>query len=404
VYLDIYAEDSWNLIALPEPKFDSNSGLSLTVKARDYNFLGTMSALRFDVGYELETSGDNSFNFVLDSDIPFKAFGFRWNLNFDNELNYTVDKPLYYKNTTGLSMELPWKTTTFTFGINQSFIINEENSDDEKDYRASQGYSGIEKDYFTDWYMATEFSARWKIPTGFEAWDYGSIDYVPSITQTIRYHPGEELSYWRESALSLGHSLGFSRIDWKGNFRDGFGASISNGYSLSERSLRWNNNIGLSTTWHHRFNPRFGISARAQYTYWFGDPNTGAGDVIRGLHDDSLAAQQRIAVNLEFPFRLIRFVPSEWFRRKWMRPFDFEMHTSPFIDIVMADDPTRPEYSFSPNGIVTGMGLEVIVFPLRWRSLFLRVSAGWDMREWMKIHRPPVGSHRELFIGVGHFY
>jgi hypothetical protein len=404
VYLDIYAEDSWNIIALPEPKFDSNTGLSLTVKARDYNFLGTMSALRFNIGYELETGGDNSFNFLIDSDIPFNAFGLHWKVNFDNELDYTVDKPLYYKNTTGLSMELPWRTTTFTFGINQSFIINEENSDDEKNYWAGKGFTGIAKDYFTDWYMAAEFSASWKIPTGLEAWNYGSIDYAPTITQTFRYHPGTPLSYWRESTLSFGHSLGFSRIDWKGNFRSGLGASLSNGYSLSERSLRWNNNIGLSATWHHRFSRRFGISARAQYTYWFGDPHTSAGDVIRGLHNDQLAAQQRIAVNLEFPFRLIRFVPSEWVRRKWIRIFDFEMHTSPFIDIGMADDPLRPEYSFKPSGIVTGMGLELIVFPLRWRSLFLRISAGWDMREWLRINRPPGGYHRELFIGVGHFY
>jgi hypothetical protein len=113
-----------------------------------------------------------------------------------------------------------------------------------------------------------------------------------------------------------------------------------------------------------------------------------------------------ISLNLEFPFRLIRFVPSEWFRRRNWRIFDFEQHWSPFIDIAMADDP-KNKYGgigFEPSGIITTMGLEVTTFPLRWRSIYLRISLGFNMREWLRIHNPPANGHRELYIGLGHFF
>jgi hypothetical protein len=293
-------------------------------------------------------------------------------------------------------MELPWRTTTFTFGLDQSFIVNEENSDDEKLHNAP--------DYFETWYMVSDFYVQWKIPTGLEAWNYGSIDYVPSINQTFRYHPGIEMSRWRQPTLSFGHSIGFSQIDWKGNFRKGLAASLSNGYSLNEGNLTFGSTIAFDTRFHHRFNEYFGVSTRLQYKYWFGDPSTGAGDVLRGLHNDRLYARQQFSVNLDLPFRILRFVPSEWFRRRWMKLFDFEMHASPFVDLSISEKPGESVYSSSPEGVITTAGLELIVFPLRWRSLFLRVSAGWNMREWLTIHNPPSDHNRELFIGVGHFY
>ena len=50
VTIVISVEDSWNIIALPRPYYKNNV-FDLTVKARDYNFLGTMNPLRIDLGY-----------------------------------------------------------------------------------------------------------------------------------------------------------------------------------------------------------------------------------------------------------------------------------------------------------------------------------------------------------------
>ncbi|MDR1507284.1 MAG: hypothetical protein LBI67_09315 [Treponema sp.] len=398
VFLDVYTEDSWNIIVLPEPKYDSNTGFSLTLKGRDYNFLGTMSALRLDIGYELDNDGKHTYGFLLDSDFPFRALGFTWTFNFDNELDYTIGDPLYYKNTTGISMDFPWKTTTFTFGFNQHLYVNEENGDDEK------AATGIV--FFEDtWYMASELYAQWKIPTGIDIGNFGSLDYTPRISETLKYRPGGDVGDWRRSTLSLSHSIGFGRVNWLKNYRQGVSVSLSNSNDLNQSTLNWNNSVSLTAAAHYRLTERLGVSSRFRFQAWRGDPYTDAGDVLRGLHNDDLSANKMLSLNVEFPFTLIRFVPSEWFRRKSWRIFDFEQQWSPFIDLAMADDP-KNEYGvrFEPSGIITTMGLEVITFPLRWRSIYLRISAGWDMREWLRIHKPPAGVHRELFIGLGHFF
>jgi outer membrane protein assembly factor BamA len=129
VKLLVHVRDTWNLIILPYPKYDSNEGFSITLKARDYNFFGTMSALRVDLGYQ-NNNGEQSVNFSLESDVPFEAAGLNWILNFDHFFFFFFNEPLYYQNVTGLSLLLPCLTTIFTTGFNQYLTINEENSDE----------------------------------------------------------------------------------------------------------------------------------------------------------------------------------------------------------------------------------------------------------------------------------
>jgi outer membrane protein assembly factor BamA len=128
----IKTEDTRNVIALPEPKYSSSSGLDMKLKIRDYNFLGTMGPLRLDIGYILDDEhwpewDEGAFTVSIDSGIPFEFLGFRWNFNFDHDFSYTFEEPLYYKNTTGISMDIPWKRTTFTVGFEENFVFNEKN-------------------------------------------------------------------------------------------------------------------------------------------------------------------------------------------------------------------------------------------------------------------------------------
>jgi hypothetical protein len=117
VDLLVTVSDTWNIIAFPKPLWDPNTGFDITLKARDYNFFGTMNPLRIDLGYSLNQDNESNFNFLVDTDIPFQALGLNWNINFDNELNYTWKEALGYKNTAGVSMELPFTTPTFTFDL-----------------------------------------------------------------------------------------------------------------------------------------------------------------------------------------------------------------------------------------------------------------------------------------------
>ncbi|MDR1178306.1 MAG: hypothetical protein LBK64_05715, partial [Spirochaetaceae bacterium] len=327
VDLMVHAVDTWNIIALPEPEYDSNSGLSLTLKVRNYNFLGTMSPLAFDLGYKLEDER-NSALLRIDSDTPFTLFGYRWNLNLDNDITYTENAPLYYKNTTGLSMEVPWKETTFTFTFTHAFILNEETSDTEKDrYPYMQN-----EDTFPDtWYMSSSFSAGWSIPL-LEMGEFGELSYNPGISESVNYRPGGEIGdYRRGPATTLSHSIDFGQINWTGNYRNGANISFANANTFNNHFQTWDNNISFTAIGHRAVSRFFGVSGRLQYRQWFNNPYFEAGDALRGIRDKYIRADYMISLNMEFPIRILRFAPSEWFNTRKLRLFDFEMHFSPFL-------------------------------------------------------------------------
>ncbi|GHU80919.1 hypothetical protein FACS189468_2070 [Spirochaetia bacterium] len=409
VYLRVYAEDTWNFIILPEPKFDSNTGFSLTFKARDYNLLGTMSPLKVDLGYEYGNRGlyssdddDKKRLFLsIDSDVPFQALGYRWNINFDNDFAYIIDDSVFsYTNTTGISVELPFRATVFTLGFDQSFLVNPENEDDE--------WEATGASYFSDlWHMASELYAQWKIPTGVELGSFGELTYTPRLAGLWKYRPNGEIGeYRRGPTAKAGHTLGFSRIDWLGNYRRGFDVSLGNDneYNLSRQI--WNNSIDLTAIAHLPITEWFGISARFKTQVWFNDTYTTAGELIRGRRDKALHADHLIAVNLELPFRVFRFVPSEWSGKPKLHTIDFELYLAPFLDMVMVKDPS-PEHphDFTPGDILVAAGIEAMIFPLRWRSFYMRFSAGWNLRKKEEpLNQSRVNDDREFFIGVGHFF
>jgi hypothetical protein len=401
VDLLIITRDTWNIIALPEPKYDDNTGFELTLKARDYNFLGTLTPLRVDIGYTLDADkiwdfSQGAFNFKLDSDIPFKVLGLHWNLNFDHEFSYTNEEPLYYQNITGLSMELPASFTTFIFGIDQYITINEDNEDAyPDDYNKD-----IHGDRFLPAYFSSTAYVSWKIPTPLAVGPFGKLTYTPKVAGRINYlPPGQDAidDLRRGPTATLSHSLSFSRIDWIDNYRRGLGVSVGNGNTYNFYKEDWDNSFDVSAVYHHIFAKFFGISGRIQYRHWLNNYTTSAGDVIRGILDKSLYADYMLSLNLDFPFRILQFVPSRWFNKSGLRLIDFDLHFSPFLDIALLQDPVNDtEFLSKPT---MGAGVELIVFPHFFRSFYLRASFGYDLKD--------IDSSRkwkELFIGIGHYY
>jgi hypothetical protein len=398
VDLMIHAADTWNIIALPEPKFDSNTGLSLTIKARDYNFLGTMRPMAVDLGYSLEEN-KNSFFLDVDSETPFKFFGYNWILNFDNSFSFTEKIPFFYRNITGLSMELPWRRTAFTFGFEQAYILNEENSDKEK---RETGVS-----YFADtWYMSSELYTRWDIPTGIELGELGELSYFAKIAAQMKYRPGGDIGDYRRGPTStFSHGLDMGQINWQGNYRNGMEFSVENVNQFNYSKFNWDNSLIFSAIGHFPISPRFGISSRVLYRHYFNSPYEEAGDVLRGMRNKALNANYMLSINIDLPFRLLFFIPSAAFNNRKLRALDFEMHFSPFLDIALLDGPDpnkNDDYTF--DQVITTAGFEFIAYPLSWRSLFFRGSIGWNMREWLKRQNPPGGDYREIYIGIGHFF
>lgn len=411
----VTAEDTWNIIAVPYPKYDSNTGFELILKARDYNFFGTMNPLRLDIGYKNDQRGKDALIIELESDTPFVLFGYNWNFYLNNYFNYRpdVEEPFYYKNATGLSMQLPFKATTFTFGVEESLYLNYEHPDSQKPYYTSDFQKGL--------FMQSKAYSSWKIPTGINVFDKGELTYNVNLSYVIThgFTAWPLAEYLRGSSINMSHSFGFSKIDWVGNYRKGHYAYLSNGNSYSFYNLQHGDDPLYSSFYimnknHFIISDFFGISTFFQYRQWFyhePDYYDKAADALRGILDNSITANYMLSLNLDFPLRVLRFYPSEWFKTKKLKFFDFEMHLSPIIDMALYHDPkTNTSFNFK-NMLVSGGG-EIILFPAFMRSLYLRLSFAWNIieqfsptgRKSSKFPYIPIGNNREIFIGIGHHY
>ena len=396
VYLEVSVTDSSSFLIVPEPKYDSNNGFTFSLKLRESNFLGTLAPQKIDFVWGNDDKERNHIGYLIDLIIPFRAFGLNWTLDSYNEFRYYLSgEPAYNTNVLGIATELPVSFTTFNFGFEQGVVIHEENTEKAQVYDSGE---------YNDWFLFSSLHVDWKIPTPLKVGKFGQITYTPGVYGIAKYQPGGDPgAYRRGPSIGAKQDIGFGRIDWIGNFRNGLKVSLlnDNEYNFSRRE--WINSIGFLGEGHLRISKFFGISGRLMYTKWFNDYYEYAGDVLRGYKDIELDAKERLSLNLDFPFRLIRFVPSEWTGNRKYRFFDFEQHWSFFSDFIMADSPLAG-YSFKPGDIITGMGIEIITFPLAWRSFYIRISAGWNIREWARTGKMPSGIYRELFVGMGHYY
>jgi hypothetical protein len=419
VSLRVFTQDTWNIIAIPRPQYSSNSGFDLTVKARDYNFLGTMEPLRLDIGYNHDEDGDNIIKLEIDSNIPFTAFGYYWRINFDHFLNLMIGDNPSYKNVTGIAMELPFRRTTFTFGLDESFIWHESNEGRYPEYEIDNDPDDLDSDpfgkkYFDGLYAASELYALWEIPTGINIPDSGELTYRPKLGLQINYSP----SAWPLDSvrtgpfLNMDQSLGFDRVDWIGNYRRGFNVSFSNNNQFDSHRRLFNNSLDFDATGHFILADFLGLSARFQYRHWFYHyPYTfyeKAGDALRGIRDKDIPAKFMFSLNLDLPLRLFFFTPSRWTGKSKLRLFDFECQFAPILDMAFYQGADNA-LEFRASG-----GGELMLFPDFMRSLYLRISIGYDFNDMAKAGGFTEGGTRmleyllkdinEIFIGIGHHY
>jgi hypothetical protein len=402
VSLLVTVSDTWNIMIFPKPLWDSNDGFDLTLKARDYNFFGTMNPIRVDLGYQLNTRRESNFNFLIDTDIPFSALGFNWNINFDNQFDYSWKESLGYTNTSGISMELPWRRSTFTFDLTHQINWYPKNDL----WEQNQGYGK----FFEGLFNSISTGVDWRLPTGVDVFGFGELIYTPRIRQSINYNPGSwDMKEWREfrqsHATSLDQTLGFGRVDWIGNFRRGLDVYFENSNSYNYTRRAWNNSYTLNAAAHFLPVDYFGVTSRLQFRHWFYNfprdrpLHYEAGDVLRGVLNSHVAADFMLSLNLEFPYR-IAIRPSNWFKVSKLRLFNFELFLSPFLDIALAHLPKPYNGQDTLTAYYAG-GMEIFIFPDIMRSFYIRLSAGFDLDKFFWDYSiPPV----EFFFGLGHFF
>lgn len=424
VILHVEARDTRNFIIMPEPKFSSNGGFEPALKLRDYNFLGTLTPLKIDLGYtlddfHLDSASKGQYSIVIETEIPFRAAGREWRLKEALGLHYVSGEGFAFEDTTGIALDFPFASlfrnsispSIFTVGFDEGLRVKEEYYTFEK-----REHDSIFENIV---YMYSLPYARLVMPLGLQSPHLGELAWTSTLSTEIAYRlAGAELGSRRGPLFSFRNTAGFDRVNWRGNVREGFAAvfAVENAYNLHFNG--WNNAVALLAAAHKPLFPVFAISSRLhgklwlnKITPWRDEERLEAGRMLRGILDRSLRANSILALNLDFTLRVLRFMPSSWFKTEKLRYFNAEIYLSPIVDAALFDGERLDDWgrvietdSFTFGNALVCAGIEALVFPVAWRSVFLRISVAWNIREAVRLGALPGGSNREIFIGLGHHY
>jgi hypothetical protein len=395
VRLTVKTKDSHSIIALPKPQYDSNNGLLLSLRARDYNFLGSMQRLAVDLNYTGKSTTDQGVEAALTFDLPFRLGDLDYTWNMDMSFAYAKGNGFNSTDTTGVQLILPLGPGKLSFGPSQSYYLNPDNADGSP---------------FDGWFLKEAASGTYTLDL-LDMGYFGKLD--ASMTEELRKYwspTGLDLLAEREGlAIDSTQKLSFSRIDWIGNLRRGLAASSSVEEIYNLENGDWTRYLKADVEGYRPLLSRLGVSGRLMAFRDLDDRNDSAGDALRGILDKRIDTDAAIYANLDLPATVLNFMPQEWLGKDWMRYFAFELQCSPFLDAALTHDKETGRW-FSLRDAWLAGGLELIAFPLSFRSAYVRVSVGWDLPAVLETKSLTGYSSRdgesahEIFIGLGNHY
>ena len=392
--------DSNHFLALPYPKYDSNSGFNLKIKVKDTNFLGSLNPLSTDLSFSYnDTRKENRWDFGINFsyNYPFKAGIFNATWANSLSLNYTIgQKHPSLSTRIGVGFSLPKGIYSINFGAYQ---------------RVSFTSAG-------KWYFNEDLSFSLPI-TLYRAPNYSSVNYSPSISFSYNWNADEiknkQKKPFREHlSLSFGHSLSNSKINWQGKFRKGYSLSLSNNFScrFTPDTIFAVPNINFEAKYFNNFNllsgsilDKFGINTRL-YVFseivvnnWQGNQYMGAR--MRGIMNNKFAGSPYgVVLNLDLPVNIITTHFSHDI-------INFTMQFSPFFDLAFTKDKTKENnYKFNLKKIDYTTGMEVLVYPKKFSSYTIRASMGFDIKSALKEENKFKGlwHNKEIYIGLDLHY
>ncbi len=368
VDLLITTVDTFNLIGLPYPKYDSNYGLELKLAINHYNFLGTLLPLDFDITYEFDTEDDTSEHIVglyTAFGIPFKlgTFDSRWNNSLS--LSYTIGN------------EIPDASFNTSLSMSQKFndVVSLEGS-------ISQGVTfdpGYEE--YNDMFYLTEGASLSMPVTLARTENLGNISWVPSLGVSYYWDPtdftidtsNEDLI---DTNITLRHGFSLGRVDWVGNFKNGFRGSFSQSMIIEtyKKSFSISGDVNLE---YFKAFEHLGIKSR-MYLFTKTNDTSELGSRVRGIQNDDINTNSAVVVNFDLPIKVWQ---TDWVGYglwDWTSILDFEMQISPFIDFAFGyNDSTGT--TMNPKDGWYGAGLEITGYLNRARSVVGRISGGIDI-------------------------
>ena len=400
--LYIKAADTFNYVLVPYPRFDSNDGLNLKLKFKDYNFFGSMNEMNADIVYEYDPN-DNTNHTVganFSFEIPFMLFGEEFSWDLDASVEWPIGEPAEVDFSTGLEYErelLPSRLEVHA-GLTQGVYVYPR--DDYEELYPDDPY-----------YLSTKVYVNFPL-TALTHRYFGDLLWTPELSVTGNWAFGDITDDdLRGVFLTFKHSASFGRYDWVGNYRRGFSLSASNSWTYNPITTEKEIAVSVSASGYTPIFSFLGISARAYFMYdWEsdGDLQVDMGSYMRGIIDERIETDMAFFFNIDLPFKVLDIDFERTTGIGWTRHISLEAHISPFFDFGLTHDQYTGKY-FSIDDSWCSGGVELIVFPDAIRSVYARLSVGFDLRELFtngfnisaSAQREGGGNIIEIFIGVG---
>lgn len=402
-YIDliIHTKDSLNFIIVPYPSYNSNSGFLLKIKAKDNNFLGTMQAFNFDLNYAKGKQQSVFFNF--DFTYPYMAGPLfaRQSLETNVKIGITDKNETKFAFTSVSAFTYTHKFFQIDFGLSQGFEVNKTKGAN----IAKKGYK-----YF---FRSKPFVS---MPINIvELGRFASLTYTPSLSLAQDWSFSKEANKTMQGLdIRFEQSLELGKVVWKKNFREGLSFAISNKYLYNTFKKKMPN-ISIDSTFsgYISFFDRIGIYSRLDFFYNFNKVRSNrAGENLRGILDKRISTDTALSLNLDVPIKVLDLDFEKITGKSWTRFLSFELHLSPFIDFAVAHKTANKKH-VSKEDIWCSGGFEIIVFPKKFRSIYVRASLGFDLLELknvpgiVKINglaKKDGQEISEVFIGIGLHY
>lgn len=351
IHISIFIKDSWNLIALPYPSFDTNEGTKISLNIRDYNFMGKMETLSFNLNYIYDT---------ISSDTP----------------THTLTTSLSYP----FNFEIGKQTYTLT---------------------TTQGYDFLPGDIDDSYFFSTDMSLGSFLRLPYSLSNGRRPDYHYTLGAEIMYRLNEArpISEERDGIdFYFEHDITLDWISWgSNNYREGMAFSLGNKnvYTLDigPSDSPWSGNFVLSGQLHKDLYP-WGYTSRIVVDY---SPykKQELGGYLRGIVNDELEADAGIFFNNAVYLTVWNWNPV-W---EWYGGFVLDMGYL----FGLSEDTAADRDPF-----VYSLGIEGMAFPYKFRNFYARVTLGLDAKRIKDSTESDLAERMsgnwEFFFGMGAFY
>lgn len=391
---DIFAE--FSILILPFFSYSSSSGLLLSARGRDYNFLGSLEPLSANLDYRYDENGRHLGGFSASFTYPFAYKKNFFRLSVNESISYRDDNKFDNNNALTLGYLYPiLPFLSFNASLSQAFVFATDEDVAGRPILAS-GNNTLSTG------LGITLTPR-PLPV------IQNIVYSPSVSLygTYSLDPHDPRMDERTGITpSVNQSISFGQVNEVGDFRRGMSVSIgnNNSYALA-KGEGWLNSLTLDARLHGAFWDRLGFDVRVygvQNFYTYSNPSeeidkgSSLGDNLRGVIDNKFEnVRGGLAANMAVLVRMFD-----------IKPF-VSVYLSVFSDIgvrMRTDDPANPTRPFDySKDFKATVGVEVLAFAIFARSIVFRISYGIDVTRVVE-EGGLASNNREIFIGLGRYF